>query len=84
MKDEAISALLQELDSKDIRLQLDGGKLRLNAPKGAVNDRLKELITSSRDALIAHLQTDVKVNGSKLTTLEINPWLLSVGVGYRF
>ena len=56
--------MLQELDSKDIRLQLDGGKLRLNAPKGAVNDRLKELITSSRDALIARLQSDVKVNGT--------------------
>ena len=31
MNDEAILFLLQELKGKDIRLQLDGGKLRLNA-----------------------------------------------------
>ena len=64
MKDEAISLLLQELEGKDIRLQLDGGKLRLNAPKGAVNDQLKKMIASNRDFLIARLQSDVKVNGA--------------------
>ena len=64
MKDEAISSLLQELDSKDIRLQLDGGKLRLNAPKGAVNDQLKKMIASNREFLIARLQSDLKVNGA--------------------
>jgi amino acid adenylation domain-containing protein len=64
MKDEAISSLLQELEGKDIRLQLDGSKLRLNAPKGAVNDQLKKIIASNRDFLIARLQSDVKVNGA--------------------
>jgi amino acid adenylation domain-containing protein len=63
MNDEAISLLLQELKGKDIRLQLDGGKLRLNAPKGAVNDQLKKMIASNREFLIARLQSDVKVNG---------------------
>ena len=63
MNDEAISLLLQELKGKDIRLQLDGGKLRLNAPKGAVNDQLKKMIASNREFLIARLQSDAKVNG---------------------
>jgi amino acid adenylation domain-containing protein len=64
MNDDAISLLLQELEGKDIRLQLDGGKLRLNAPKGAVNDQLKKMIASNREFLIARLQSNVKVNGA--------------------
>jgi len=28
--------------------------------------------------------TDVEVNGSKVTHLDIDPWLVGVGVGYRF
>lgn len=36
------------------------------------------------DAKYVQIETDVKLNGAKLTTLGINPWLLSVGVGYRF
>lgn len=63
MKVEVIASLLQELEAKDIRLQLDGGKLRLNAPKGAINERLKELIASNRELLVAHLQFGVKANG---------------------
>ena len=64
MKDEAILSLLHELEGKDIRLQLDGGKLRLNAPKGAVNDQLKSLIASNRELLIARLKSEAKVNGA--------------------
>jgi outer membrane protein len=30
------------------------------------------------------IKTDVKLDGTKLTTLKIDPLLLSVGVGYRF
>ncbi len=30
------------------------------------------------------MNTDVKLNGAKLTTVDLNPWLISVGVGYRF
>ena len=63
MNDEAISLLLRELKGKDIRLQIDGGKLRLNAPKGAVNDQLKKTIASNRELLIARLQSDVTADG---------------------
>jgi outer membrane protein len=30
------------------------------------------------------IDTDVKLNGTKLTNLRIDPVLFSVGVGYRF
>jgi amino acid adenylation domain-containing protein len=64
MDEEAISSLLRELQVKDIRLQLDGGKLRLNAPKGAVDDQLIKLITSHREGLIARLQSDINASGA--------------------
>ncbi|MFO1308826.1 MAG: OmpW family outer membrane protein [Burkholderiales bacterium] len=30
------------------------------------------------------ISTDVSAAGSKLTTLDINPWVVGLGVGYRF
>ena len=36
------------------------------------------------DAKYVWMDTDVALNGTRLTTVDINPWLLSVGIGYRF
>lgn len=36
------------------------------------------------DAKYIWMDTEVKLAGVPLTTVDINPWLLSVGVGYRF
>lgn len=36
------------------------------------------------DAKYIWMDVDAKLNGATLTTVDINPWLLSVGVGYRF
>jgi outer membrane protein len=36
------------------------------------------------DVKYVWMNTDVSLNGAKLTTVDINPWLLSLGVGYRF
>ena len=36
------------------------------------------------DAKYVWMNTDVKLNGAQLTKVDLNPWLLSVGVGYRF
>ena len=36
------------------------------------------------DVKYVWMNTDVSLNGAKLTTVDINPWLLSIGVGYRF
>ncbi|WP_082221300.1 OmpW/AlkL family protein [Herbaspirillum chlorophenolicum] len=32
----------------------------------------------------AQIQSDVKVGGTKVSTVKIDPWLFGVGVGYRF
>ncbi|MFN7473454.1 MAG: OmpW family outer membrane protein [Burkholderiales bacterium] len=31
-----------------------------------------------------NIKTDVKVNGAKLTTLKVDPNLVSLGIGWRF
>jgi len=36
------------------------------------------------DAKYAKIDTDVKVGGSKVGHVDLDPWLLGVGVGYRF
>lgn len=36
------------------------------------------------DAKKVWIDTDVELNGNDIGTLNIDPWLLSVGVGYRF
>ena len=36
------------------------------------------------DAKYIDIDTDVKAGGTKLTTLEVDPMLYSVGIGYRF
>jgi outer membrane protein len=36
------------------------------------------------DVKYVWMDTDVSLNGARLTKVDINPWLISVGVGYRF
>ena len=36
------------------------------------------------DVKYVWMDTDVTLNGARLTKVDINPWLISVGVGYRF
>ena len=36
------------------------------------------------DAKKVWIQTGLKSNGTTLSTLKVNPWLLGVGLGYRF
>jgi outer membrane protein len=36
------------------------------------------------DVKYVWMDTDVTLNGAKLTKVDISPWLISVGVGYRF
>ena len=50
-------ALLDSLLRRDIRLWLEGDRLRVSAPKGAVDDSLRALIGSRKDELIAILRS---------------------------
>jgi len=36
------------------------------------------------DAKYVKIDTDVKLNGSKIGRVDLDPWLLGVGIGYRF
>ena len=36
------------------------------------------------DAKYVKIDTDVKLNGSKIGHVDLDPWLLGVGIGYRF
>ena len=53
----AAAELLESLARSDIRLAVEGGKLRVNAPKGALTEALKGSIAGQRDALLKVLAT---------------------------
>jgi amino acid adenylation domain-containing protein len=50
-------ALLAELAARDVRVKLDGDKLRLSAPSGAVDDELKARLASQKTELIEVLRS---------------------------
>jgi amino acid adenylation domain-containing protein len=56
-QDAAAETLLTALAARDIRLALDGDRLRVNAPKGALDDASRAAIATARAAIIARLRT---------------------------
>ncbi len=48
--------LLARLRKLDIKLELDGEKLKINAPKGALNDELKLELKEQKEAIIAFIK----------------------------
>ena len=55
---DAVGDILAELGALGIRLSVDDGRLKVNAPKGALNDTLKAAIASHREEIITRLRTD--------------------------
>ena len=53
---EAGAALLERLAVRDIQCSIDGDKLKVNAPKGALDDAIKAEISANRDALLVALR----------------------------
>ncbi len=53
--EDAVASLLDRLGRQDIRLSLKVGKLRVNAPKGALDEATKALLAEHRDGIIAAL-----------------------------
>jgi amino acid adenylation domain-containing protein len=53
---QSLGSLLNRLHSFDIKLWVDGGKLRVNAPAGRLNAQLQGEIARHKDAIIARLQ----------------------------
>ena len=51
-----INALFAKLAAVDIRLFLDGERLRFDAPQGALTDALRSELQTHKADIIAHLQ----------------------------
>jgi amino acid adenylation domain-containing protein len=70
--DDGLAALLDQFRMRDIRLSLDGDRLRVNAPKGAIDDAIKGVIGDRRDAIIAALKSaSVAVSGRDTGDLPV-------------
>ena len=52
----ALQELFNELASRDVRVSLDGEKLKVNAPVGALDDALKSRMAQAKTELIAALR----------------------------
>jgi outer membrane protein len=63
-----------ETDSSSVGLALQVGMDVQLAPQWFLNVDLKKV----------KMGTDVSSNGTKVTHIDIDPWLFGVGVGYRF
>ena len=53
----ALTELLARLEALDVRLALDGERLTVNAPKGALTEPLRAELGARKPELIAHLRT---------------------------
>jgi amino acid adenylation domain-containing protein len=55
---DAVGSILADLEVLGVRLSIDDGRLKLNAPKGALSDSLKAAITTHREDIIERLRTE--------------------------
>ncbi len=67
----------------DLPLSLDNHSIGAAAQAG-MDIKLAEHWFASIDAKYVQLKTDVKAGSLKVTTVKVDPWLLGVGVAYRF
>ncbi len=56
MPSDAVQQLLDELATRDVRLTLDGEKLKVNAPAGALDDQLKVRLAAAKAEILAVLK----------------------------
>jgi hypothetical protein len=61
---ENIQALLEEVAARDIKLWVEDGKLRVNAPQGALLPELKERLSANKPELIELLSQQVDETNS--------------------
>ena len=71
--------------SNDLGLNLDIDRWSVGpALQLGFDVSLNDKWSLSVDAKRAWISTDVSLSGTKLTTVGVDPWILGVGVGYRF
>ncbi len=69
----------------DLALNLDIDRWSVGpALQAGVDVSLNDQWSLSFDAKRAWISTDVSLGGTKLTTVHVDPWIIGVGVGYRF
>jgi amino acid adenylation domain-containing protein len=56
--DDPVPALLQRLGSLGVGLSVEGDRLKLNAPKGVIDDELRTLIGTHKAAMLAAIAAD--------------------------
>ena len=69
----SISQFLRQLDTLDIKLWLDNGQLRANAPKGAITPELHTQIGQHKEALLQFLSKASQVHQPALATIQPAP-----------
>ena len=60
----SIESLLSELGARDVRVWVEGEKLRLDTPQGGLTPELKAELTARKPELIAYLTAGPAANGS--------------------
>ncbi len=68
---------------------IDGAKLRIDNSWGVaahfgVDFKLDKSWLMTVDARWIDMDSDVKVNGSKVGTVHVDPWVWGIAIGYRF
>jgi amino acid adenylation domain-containing protein len=55
---EAVREILADLKALGVRLSIEDGRLKVNAPKGVLSDTLKTAIAAHREDIVARVQAD--------------------------
>lgn len=70
---DSIQALLAQLAELNIRISVEAGQLRVNAPAGVLSDGLRQVLRQHRDALVARLQNVAKAVDPQWPTIAADP-----------
>ena len=65
------------------RLTLDGSSVGASVQVG-MDIPITKNVLFNLDVKKTYIDTDIKINGGKVSKLELNPLMLGVGLGYRF
>lgn len=83
-----IGAGLNYTHFSSVKLDIPGADIDRSsfgiALQAGVDIRLAKHWYLNLDVKYIDIDTDVRVNGAKLTTLEVDPMLYNIGIGYRF
>ncbi len=72
----------------DVQLLNGAGRLENNsvglALQAGVDFKLDKNWSINLDVKKVQIRSDVLISGAKVSAVQVDPWLIGVGVGYRF